>query len=98
MGPQGGEAIFVKSNFLLKIGMPAIVAFMRDPDRDLPSLDKSDVARDVPGWRSPQFWERSARKITPLNARNPLKSHDSEQRILEKERKKDTESRKRKER
>jgi hypothetical protein len=88
---RANSAIFVKSNFLLKIGMQAIVALMKTPDRDLPSVEKSNEGQDLTG-SGCLTSGRGAKKFSLLNAGNPLKSQDSEERILGKERKNKTQN------
>jgi hypothetical protein len=69
--------------------MQAIVALMKTPDRDLPSVEKSNEARfaRIGGCLSSGRGEKT---FSLLNAGNPLKSQDSEERILGKERKNKT--------
>jgi hypothetical protein len=43
--------------------MPAIVAFMRTPGRDLPSVGKSNEAIDLPGSALAHFREKGSEKI-----------------------------------
>jgi hypothetical protein len=61
--PAAHDAISVDSNFLLKIGMPAILAFMRTPVRNPPSVEKSDEAIDLPGSALAHFREKGREKI-----------------------------------
>jgi hypothetical protein len=70
--------------------MQAIVALMKTPDRDLPSVEKSNEARVICPDRGCLTSGRGAKKFSLLNAGNPLKSQDSEERIPGKERKNKT--------
>jgi hypothetical protein len=51
--------------------MQAIVDLMRTPDRDLPSVEKGNEARDLPGSGLPHFRERSE-KILTAERRQPI--------------------------
>jgi hypothetical protein len=78
--------------------MQAIVALMKTPDRDLPSVEKSNVARDLPGSGLPHFRERSE-KILTAERRQPIeKSRFGGENSRKRKKKQDADSRKSKER
>jgi hypothetical protein len=52
--------------------MQAIVALMKTPDRDLPSVEKSNVARDLPGSASARFPAEHREKILAAARRQPI--------------------------
>jgi hypothetical protein len=68
--------------------MPAILAFNEEPRIETCRPAKKATRGEIcPRRRWLDFRQRSAKKFSPLNARNPLKSRDSEERSQGKERK-----------
>jgi hypothetical protein len=96
---RANSAIFVKSNFLLKIGMQAIVALMKTRDRDLPSVEKSNEGQDLTGSASARFPAEHREKILAAERRQPIeKSRFGGENSRKRKKKQDADSRKSKER
>jgi hypothetical protein len=72
---------------------------MKTPDRDLPSVEKSNVARDLPGSASARFPAEHREKILAAERRQPIeKSRFGGENSRKRKKKQDADSGKSKER